>query len=334
MKKKFSVLFSLVFIFSIFVGCSSQKTSEEAGKSADNSQNTTKSESINIAALKGPTSMGIVKLMSDEKDKYNFSISNSPDEVIPKIVNKELDIAAVPSNAASILYNKTKGQVVTLAINTLGVLYVVENGDSIKSIDDLKNKTVYSSGKGQVPEYVFDYIMKENNIDPKSINVQFKSEHSETLSDLLNDENGVAVLPQPFVTVAQSKKTSLRIVLDLAKEWEKVNKGSSIVTGVVVARKDFIEKNPDKVAEFLDGYKKSVQFTNSNIDEASKLIASYDIVPEAVAKKAIPMCNITYIDGNEMKTKLGGYLEVLFNANKDSIGGKMPGEDFYYIQKN
>ncbi len=293
-----------------------------------------------VAALKGPTSMGMVKMMADQKDakekNYEFTIGSSPDEIAPKFLKGEFDIVALPSNLASILYNKSQGKVQVLAINTLGILYLMENGDSVKSIEDLKGKTVYSSGKGAVPEYAFNYILKANGLNPDTdLRVEYKSEHTEALAALLNDKSGLAVLPQPFATVASLKNKDLRTALDLSKEWDKASKNakSTMITGVVVVNKDFAAKYPEKIKKFMADYKASIDYTNTNVDDAAKLIEENNIVPAAVAKKAIPQCNITYIDGSDMKDKLSGYLQVLFEANPKSIGGKMPADDFYYVQK-
>jgi len=328
MKKKLTILLLLILIISSLSGCSKTIIKEEPEVVAK------------VTVLKGPTGMGIVKMISDENSKdekdYEITIANSIDEITPKLINEEIDIAAVPANLASILYNNTDGKVETLAINTLGVLYVVENGNSINTVEDLKGKTIYSSGKGAVPEYSLNYILEENGINPETdVNVEYKSEHTECLAALLNDEDGIAVLPQPFVTTALSKSENLRVALDLTKEWEALNKnnGGTLITGVVVARKDFVDNYPEKVDNFLNEYMQSVDFTNNNIDEAAKLIAENGIVPEEVAKKAIPECNITFIAGNDMKEKLDGYLQVLYDANPKSVGGKLPDEAFYYIKE-
>lgn len=338
MKKKRSILSMLllaILMIGSLVGCSPTSQKDQVKEEPK--------VVAKVTALKGPTGMGMVKMISDESNKaekgYEFTIASSVDEITPKIVNKEIDIAAVPANLASVLYNNTKGEVETLAINTLGVLYIVENGDSIKNVQDLKGKTIYVSGKGATPEYALKYILKENGIDPdKDVNIEYKAEHAECLAALLNDKNGIALLPQPFVTVAMNKNKNLKVALDLTKEWEALNKdkkdGSTLITGVVIARKDFIDKYPEKIKNFLEEYKKSIEFTNNNIDEAAKLIGESGIVPAPIAKKAIPQCNIVFIDGKEMKDKLSGYLQVLYDANPKSIGGKMPDENFYYIQEN
>lgn len=329
MKKKLAVFLAALLVITGLTACGQkEKTTSEPAVTAK------------VAALKGPTSMGMVKMMADQKDAkekdYDFTIASSPDEIAPKFLKGEFDIVALPSNLASILYNKSQGKLQVLAINTLGVLYLMENGDTIKSVADLKGKTVYSSGKGAVPEYAFNYILKANGLNPDTdLRVEYKSEHTEALAALLNDKSGLAVLPQPFATVASLKNKGLRPALDLTKEWDKASKNakSTMITGVVVVNKDFAVKYPEKIKKFMADYKASIDYTNDNIDDAAKLIEENDIVPAAVAKKAIPQCNITYVDGSDMKDKLSGYLQVLFEANPKSIGGKMPADDFYYVQK-
>lgn len=293
-----------------------------------------------VAALKGPTAMGMVKMMSDDaaldSPKYDFSIYASADEITPKLVQGELDIAAVPANLASVLYNNTEGQVQVLAINTLGVLYIVENGDTVQSVEDLKGKTIFASGKGSTPEYALNYMLSQNGIDPETdVTIEWKSEHSECVAALASTENAIAMLPQPFVTTAQTQNENLRVALDMTEEWEKLasaNGGdATLITGVVVARKDFVKENPDLINLFLAGYEQSVAYTETDLEGAAALVGQYDIVPEAVALKALPECNITFIAGEEMKTKLSAYLQTLQEQNPKSIGGELPGDDFYYV---
>ena len=289
-----------------------------------------------VAALKGPTAMGMVKMMKDDAGAtWDFNIHAAIDEITPLLVKGEVDIAAVPANLASVLYNNTQDKIKVLAINTLGVIYIVENGETVQSVEDLRGRTIYASGKGATPEYAINYVLSANGIDPaKDVTLEFKSEHSECLASLLANEGSVAMLPQPFVTTAQLKQPSVRIALDLTEEWEKLQEGSenpsAMLTGVVVARADFVEKNPDVVNAFLDTYKTSVAFANENVEEAAKIIGEYGIVPEAVAAKALPFCRIVCIDGAEMQTKLSGYLGVLLEQNPKAVGGALPADDFYY----
>ena len=299
---------------------------------------------INVAALKGPTAMGMVKLMEESdngetnENLYSFTVAGSADEITPSLVQGEIDIACIPANLAAVLYGKTNGGIKVLAVNTLGVLYIVENGTSIESVSDLKGKTVYASGKGATPEYALNYLLTSNGIDPEAdVTIEFKSEHTECVSALESDPAGVAMLPEPFVTTVKLANENTRVAIDMTEEWEKCAKAdgsnASLITGVVVARTDFINEHKDAVDLFLKQYKESVDFTNENIDEAAALIENYGIIKEAVAKIAIPNCNITFIDGSAMKSKLNGYLETLFNQNPDSVGGEIPDDDFYYTEK-
>ena len=298
-------------------------------------------DSVNVLALKGPTAMGMVSLM-DQADQgeiteetYDFQIVASPDEVSPAIAQGTADIAAVPANLASVLYQKTNGGVQVLTINTLGVLYLVENGDQVQSVSDLKGKTIYASGKGATPEYALNYILKENGLTPgEDVQIEWKSEHTECVAALAEHEDAAALLPQPFVTTAQSKNDSLRVALDLTEEWDKIQKdnggNSSLVTGVTVVRTEFAREHPEIVEDFMERYQESVSYVNEHIEEAAKLIGDYDIVPEEIAKKALPECNIVYIDGAEMKEKLSGYLEVLEQENPQAVDGALPADEFYY----
>lgn len=326
MKKFAALLFSLCIGLTALAGCGSKEAAH-----------------MNVTALKGPTAMGMVKLMSDSdageygEDTYTFTIAASVDEVTPALVQGETDIAAVPANVASVLYNNTDGGVQALAINTLGVLYIVENGDSVSSVADLAGKTIYASGKGATPEYALNYILSENGIDPETdVTIEWKSEHTECLTALVSEEGAIAMLPQPFVTTALTKADSLRVALDLTEEWDALQADaetpSALLTGVLVGRTEYIEAHPDEVADFLERYEASVTYVNENVADAAQLVGGYDIVDAAIAEKAIPECNITYIDGTEMQEKLSGYLTVLSEQNAEAVGGVLPGEDFYYTK--
>lgn len=288
-----------------------------------------------VVALKGPTAMGLVKLMKDDEaaGNYQFTIAAAIDEVTPLLVKGGADIACVPANLASVLYNNTEGGVRVLAVNTLGVIYIVENGDTVHSVDDLKGKIIYASGKGATPEYALNYILTGNGIDPTSdVTIEWKSEHAECLNALLSQDGSIAMLPQPFVTTAQMKAEGLRVALDLTAEWDALGADSTMITGVAVARKEFVESRPEAVNAFLDAYRDSVEWVNANVADAAVLIGNYDIVPEAVAARALPACNITFIEGDALREKLSGYLAVLLAAEPKSVGGKLPEDDFYYTR--
>ena len=295
----------------------------------------TAEDAVRVVALKGPTAMGLVKQMKDSEAEgdYEYNIIAAVDEVAPLLVKGEADIACVPANLASVLYNNTEGGVKVLAINTLGVLYIVEKGEAIQSVADLKGRTVYASGKGATPEYALNYILTGNGIDPENdLNIEWKSEHAECLAALTEADEGVAMLPQPFVTTAMMKADGLRVALDLNEEWAALGTDSQLITGVAVVRSEFAESRPEAVAGFLDAYSASVEWVNENPEEAAALVGGYDIVPEAVAVKALPACSITFIEGDAMKQALSGYLQVLFDANPKAVGGKLPDDAFYFAR--
>lgn len=295
-------------------------------------------ETVRIGALKGPTSMGIVSLGTAEAAEgdnvYEKNMVTAADELTAMVIGGEVDIALLPANVASVLYNKTEGGVKVIDINTLGVLYIVETGDAIKSIEDLKGKTVYLTGKGTSPDFVIQYLLSEYGLTEEDVKLEYKSEATEVVSVLTEDDSAIGLLPQPFVTVAGMQNENLKIALDLTAEWEAVQEegGSSLVTGVTIVRTEYLEEHEAEVQKFLADHEASAAFTNENPEIAAEMIAELGIVPKApIAQKAIPFCNITCVDGEEMKTALSGYLEVLHALEPTSVGGAVPADDFYYI---
>ena len=287
---------------------------------------------LRIAGLKGPTTMGLVNLMSDEvASNYNFTMYGAADEIVPLLVKGDLDAAAVPANLAATLYNKTSGAVEVACINTLGVLYIVENGETVNSVGDLKGQTIVTTGKGATPEYVLRYVLTENGVDPDSdVTIEYCSEATEALSKVQAGEATIAMLPQPFVTSAMSQVEGLRVALDMNEEWQKVT-GSKLVTGVLVVRKDAVENDPEAFAAFMDGYAASVEAANSDLEGTAALCEQYGVVAKAaLAQKALPQCNIVFETGDEMKTDLETYFKVLYAADPASVGGALPADDFYY----
>ena len=268
---------------------------------------------VRVGSLKGPTSMGLAYLMETAKNgetanTYEFTMAGKADELVGNIANGSLDIALVPANVASVLYNKTQGQVKVIDINTLGVLYVVASDDSISTMEDLKGKTVYMTGKGTTPEFAMNYLLAENGLGSGDVTMEFKSEAAEVASILKEDPSAIGVLPQPFASAACMQNPELKTVMDLTEQWDLLNKegNSRMVTGVTIVRTGFLE--------------------------AAQLVADIGIVEKAaMAQKAMPLCNIVCITGEEMKQALSGYLEVLSGQDAKSIGGTLPGDDFYYL---
>lgn len=297
---------------------------------------------IRIASLRGPTTMGLVTLMSDAEEgpgaqDYEVTMYGTADEVVPLLVQGEVDVALLPANLASVLYHRTMGEdgseVAVAAITTLGVLEVLESGTAeVQTIADLEGRTIHSTGKGTTPEYVLDYLLEENGLDPEAdVAVEFASESTEVAAVLAATPGAVGVLPQPYATVLQAQHPEIRTALRLVDEWAAVTPDSAMVTGVVVLRTAFAQAHPSAVADFLDDLAASTAVTNEHPEQAAPLVAEAGITPTAqVAEAAIPACSITYIDGADLTTLLGGYLEVLVEADPAAVGGSLPGDDFYY----
>ena len=321
---------------------STEPASEPAATEAPAETTETAAESagIRIAGLKGPTTMGLVNLIAQAEagqtaQDYAFTMFGAADELVPLLVKGELDAAAIPANLAATLYQKTGGALEVACINTLGVLYVVELGNNIQSVEDLKGATIVTTGKGTTPEYVLRYVLSQNGIDPdKDVTIEYLSEATEVAARLTTPttDSGtiVAMLPQPFVTsvVAQSEG-GVRVALDMNEEWQKVA-GSRLVTGVTVVRKEFAEANPDVMAQLMTDYAASVESVTADLSGTAALCEQYGVVAKAaLAEKALPSCNIVFETGDEMKTDLTAYLQVLYDADPASVGGALPGEDFY-----
>ena len=290
---------------------------------------------ISVACMTGPTGVGMAKLMADSDaeltaNNYTFTVASDATGINEKFVKGEINIASVPTNVAATLYNKTKGKVRILAVNTYGVLSILAKDSSIDSIDDLKGKTVYSTGKGQNPEFIFKYILEKNGINPETdLTINFVSS-TDLVAKLVSGEAEVALAPEPAATTVLVKNKELNRVLSINDEWSKVS-DTTLMMGCVIALDSYVAENGAAVEKFLEEYKASIEFAKTDVDTAAKHCETYKITAsEAIAKKAIPTCNLCYVTGKDMKTNVNGYLNVLFNANKKAVGGAMPADDFYY----
>lgn len=296
------------------------------------------SANVRVGSLKGPTSMGILFMMAKSEkgeleDSYEFQMATGADELLPLMVQGDLDIALVPANVAAVLYQRTEGGVVAIDVNTLGVLYIVTGSAEITAAADLSGKTIYLTGMGTTPEAVLRYVLQENGLSESDYTLEFKSEATEVAAVLAEDSNAIGLLPQPFVTAAMMQNQELLEVLDLNEEWNKVQgeSGIGMVTGVTVVRKAFLEEHPEAVERFLKEHADSVAAINGDPDTGAALAVKAGIVAkEPIAKQAIPKCNIVCVTGQEMKRSLSGYLEVLAGFDASMVGGQIPGDDFYY----
>lgn len=328
MRKVTAAALSFAMLGALLTGCGSGKAEEKV--------------TVKVGALKGATTLGLLPLEDkaangEAGENYEFSMMTAADELLPMMIKGELDIALLPSNVASILYQKTNGGVTVIDINTLGVLYMVSGDSSITGVEDLAGRTIYLTGKGTTPDYVLHYILSGNGMDADSdCTLEYKSEATEVAALLAENPDAIGLLPQPFVTAACAQNDALSVILDMNAEWEKLQgeDGSRLVTGVTVVRNEFLQEHENAVAAFMEEHQASAQSMNSDVENGAKLAAASGIIAkEPIALKAIPKCNITYIDGADMKQALSGYLEVLYEQNPESIGGALPGDDFYYVSQ-
>lgn len=294
---------------------------------------------LRVGALKGPTSMGLVSLMDDadnSANQYEFTMATAADELLARMVSGDLDIALVPANVASVLYNKTGGDVSVIDINTLGVLYIVSGDTSIQTPDDLAGKTIYMTGKGTTPDYVIQYLLNAQETPVTDVAFEYKSEAAEVAAVLKENPDAVGLLPQPFATVACAQNEALSVVMDLTEQWDLLQDGSGsrLVTGVTIVRDEVLSQHEDAVKRFLSEHERSAQAAENEPERVAELVAAAGIIEKApIAQKALPYCSITYIDGQEMKDALSGYLGVLFDQDPASVGGAMPADDFYYMNE-
>ena len=324
MKRIIAGVLVFLMVFAMLPGCAEEKA---------------KGAAINVTAIAGPTGVGLVDLMQKSADgdtvnTYTFNVVSDPTQAVAAITNGTADIAAVPTNLASTLYNKTKGKVQVLAVNTLGVLHIMERGNSVNSVLDLKGQTIYTDvkNKGANPEYILRYLLEKNNLNPdETVRIEFVAELDAVIA---SGEAKITLVPEPKAStyLMQDQNQGLRRALNVTEEWSKVSgEDSALMMGCVIARTEFIEKNPDAVNMFLDDYAASISVAKSDVEKAATLCETYQIIPKAaVARQAIPNCGLVYVSGNLMKTRLSAYLKVLFDYSPAAIGGTLPSDDFYY----
>jgi NitT/TauT family transport system substrate-binding protein len=324
--KKISIILLAVLLL-LMIGCTSPEQNEISVEEP---------LTIEVAGLKGPTSMGMVKLFDEytvpyENVQFNYSVESAPDLLIGKLVQGELDIAAVPTNLANIIHVKTEGKYQLSSINTLNVLYVVTNGVEVNSLKDLEGKTVHMSGKGATPDFVTRYLLEKNGLTPdEDVTLDFSLDHSSLAQAIVAGDVEVAILPEPFVTITKAQQPEMKVAVDLQEEWEQVE-DSLLAFGGLIIKKDLIENHPDVVNQFLAEYEKSVTWVNENPAEAGQLIEKHGIFDNAtLAENAIPKANIVYMDAWEVKEEMNQYYEILYNFEPASIGGQLPDESLYY----
>ena len=338
-KKITAVLLALMMILVSFAACTPETTTEEISTEAENIAAEAESTAdttdvINVSLLKGPTGMGGAYMWTksdngETENNYNITLDTDATTVGPKLMTGEYDIAAVPTNLAASLYQKSQGKVKVIAVNTLGVLYIVTKDNAVSSVADLAGKTILASGQGTIAEYALNYVLESNDyVIGEDVTVEFSAEHAESVTKALAGGYDAVLLPEPFVSQIIAKDASFSVAINITEEWEKTG-DCTLAMGCIAVNAAFYEANKEAVAKFIADYSESVNYVNTNIEEAAALIESHDIMAAAVAKNAIPNANIVCYTGAEMKQALTGCYAVLFEQNAKIIGGQMPADDFY-----
>ena len=331
-----ALVLALVMIFAL-AACGQKQESEPTPTPAPEAD---ASLPVNVMVLNGTTGFGMAELISDSEAgnaalNYTFSVETDASNITAALVNGTADIGALPTNAAATLYNKTGGKVQVLALNTLGVLYLVTDGsEEITSFEDLRGKTVYAPA--QNPTFIFQALCEKNGLAVgEDITIDNTYAQPADLNTAVSSgEVSLAVLPEPMVTVARSANDQLTVAMDLTAEWDKVMPAGSLVQGCVVVRTEFAEEHPAEVAKFLEEYEASIELLTSDTAAAAQKIEETGVFAKAaVAQKAIPNCNVCFVTGAEMQSALGEFLNVMFEVAPDSIGGAVPADDFYCILK-
>lgn len=329
-----SLLLALTLALSL-TACGGQANSEP--EQPETQEELTAAE-INLYVLSGPTGIGAMNLWAasdagETKNTYHITMPGTNDEVVAALSKGDADIAAVATNLAATLYNKTDGGVTVLAVNTLGVLSLLSNGQEAATVSDLKGKTIYAPGQGANPEYILRYVLSGNGLDPdKDVTLRFVGEGSELLTVWQSDPEAVILAPQPVATSILMQNENAKTLFDMTEEWDKIAGGdSTLMMGCVIVRNEFLQANPGAVELFLQEYAASIEKAQSDVEGTAALCQQYGLIPKAaLAQKAIPSCGLTFVTGAEMKTGLSGYLQVMFDANPKSVGGALPGDGFYY----
>ena len=342
MKKKLLTIVCLMLCVLFMASCAGNSADTTADTTAPNGNDATATE-IKIATLNGPTTIGVLGLLKGDASEgstntYKYDeIYATADAFAPQLLKGEIQAAIIPCNAAATLAKNSGGKIQIAAVNNLGVLYILEKGDSIQSIGDLRGKTIVSTGAGTTPQYSLEYVLEQNGLNVGTdVIIEYKSEATEVLAALKQGQADIAMLPQPAATNATKAVEGLRVALDLNAEWDKMDTDASLVTGVLVVNTKFAEENPTAVKQLLADYKKSCEMVSSDLDKIAEYLVEFkigNITNVEIAKTAIPKCNIKYIDGEEMKAAVGGYLAILFDSNPASVGGELPKDTLYYIAK-
>ncbi|MDR2908296.1 MAG: ABC transporter substrate-binding protein, partial [Oscillospiraceae bacterium] len=325
MKRALCYITATVLLLSLLAGCGPAE------------ENAAEPAAVNVGGILGPTGMALVHLRErseagEEGYNYNVTFEPAPDVVQARLMSGEIDIGALPTNMASVVFNRTGGDIRILAVSRLNILYILTApGVEISSVADLRGKTLFTAGQGATQEYVLDYLLRESGLDPAAdLTVEYKSEHAEVVALLLDGKCDAALLPQPHVTSAMKQNPGLKMAIDINEEWKRLNADVELAMSCIVARKDFLEENPAAGGDFLKHYAESAAFPADNPEEAAALMGEYGVIPEAVALEAIPHSGLACVTGDEMKAAVKEYLEILYRQNPQSAGGSLPDDGIFY----
>ena len=347
MKKMTALVLALCMVFA-FASCVADptvtptvtpegSTAPEGTTTPDKTGGDATPSELDIFAMKGPTGIGMAPIFSDSAagktfDKYNFTIAANAQEKLSDLIAGNFDIASVPTNLAATLAKKAPGVYKIAAVNTLGVLYVLDSTDTVKSVSDLKGKKIYATGEGQVPQFALEYVLDKNGLKVGTdVEIEYLADASDVGKLVIAGTAEIAMLPQPYVTQVSSKAENAKVALDITEEWDKVSgEGSRLMTSCVLVNVKTYENDKEAVERFMAEFRKSVKFVNENPGEAAKAVVEAGIVADAtLAEKAIPKCNIVCIEGDEMKASLKVFYEAIFAVNPALVGGQVPSDEIY-----
>ena len=342
MKKYLALLLALMMALGLAAcGAKTEPAGSAAPEGSAVPEAAVTSTDVNIAVLAGPTGIGAVGLMEandalQTANNYTFTVASAPEDIVSGVANGSLDMAAVPTNLAATLYAKTEGGVQVAALNTYGVLYILENGETVNGFADLKGKTVYATGQGSNPEYVLEYLLTKNGLtwslygSEADVQLQFLASE-ELTAGMVSGQYTLCMLPVPAVTAVTVQNPDVRIAMDLTAEWDALGTEGKLTQGCIVVRTAFAEEHPDAVQAFLEEYAASIESVLADPAHAGELCEQYGIVAKApIATKAIPSCNLCCVTGADIRPVLEPFFQVMLDANPKSIGGALPGDDFYF----
>jgi NitT/TauT family transport system substrate-binding protein len=294
-------------------------------------------EVVVVESLRGPTGLGIAKLAGDNPIlpgdfDVEYRFSSAPDVTVSNVLSGEADIAALPTNVAARLYSAGVPYRI-LAVNTLGVLYIVSTDPAIEDLGDLEGRELLVSGRGANPDIILRALLEGRGIDPDEDLAIRYANHTEAAQLLLSGREQSALLPEPFVTRVLQQSPGARIAVDIQEEWQRqLGAGSTIGLGCIVVHNRLVEEEPAFVATFLEEYLASVEWVRSNPEQAGPIVEELGVGFTAEeAREAIPRANLVGLFGVEAYRAIDPYFRALYAFDPASLGGSLPGQDLFVM---